>query len=85
MFSVETTAVVYRKTHHTAVHLLTYSNHLNTGQVWYSNDPNIFGCQLVLFSNGGLKPDKNVCYKYLFIYLVGVNKMEHSMADVTFI
>ena len=32
-----------------------YSNHLNTGQAWYSNDPNVFGSQMVWFSNGGLK------------------------------
>ena len=30
-------------------------NHLNTGQVWYLNGPNMSGCQMVLFLNGGLK------------------------------
>ena len=33
---------------------LQYSNHLNTEQVWYSNDPNMSGCQTVWFLNGGL-------------------------------
>ena len=32
-----------------------YSNHLNPGQVWYSNDPNMPGCQMVWFSKGGPK------------------------------
>ena len=32
-----------------------YSNHLNTGQVCYSNGPNMSGCGMVWFTNGGLK------------------------------
>ena len=32
-----------------------YSNHLNSGQVWYSNGPNLSGCKMVWFSNCGLK------------------------------
>ena len=33
----------------------TYSNHLNTGLVWYSNGRFVSGCQMVRYSNGGLK------------------------------
>ena len=33
---------------------LKFSNHLNTGQVWYLNGPNISGCIMVWFLNGGL-------------------------------
>ena len=32
-----------------------YSNHLKSGLVWYSNGRFVSGCQLVLYSNGGLK------------------------------
>ena len=32
-----------------------YSNHLNTGLVWYSNGGFVFGCQMVWCSNDGLK------------------------------
>ena len=32
-----------------------YSNHLNTGQVWYLNDRIVSGCQMVRYLNGGLK------------------------------
>ena len=32
-----------------------YSNHLNTGQVWYSNGPDMSGFQMVQFLNGVLK------------------------------
>ena len=32
-----------------------YCNHLNTGQVWYSNGSFVSGCQMVLCLNGGLK------------------------------
>ena len=32
-----------------------YSNHMNTGQDWYLNGPNLSGCKMILFSNGGLK------------------------------
>ena len=32
-----------------------YSNHLNTGLVWYSNDWFVSGCRMVQYSNGGLK------------------------------
>ena len=32
-----------------------YSNHLNTGLVWYSNGRFVSACQMVRFSNGGLK------------------------------
>ena len=28
-----------------------YSNHLNTGLVWYLNGRYVFGCQMVLYSN----------------------------------
>ena len=43
----------------------TYRNHLNTGLVWYLNGPNMKGCQMVRFSNGGLEtnPDKK-CLLY---------------------
>ena len=39
-----------------------YNNHLNTGQVWYSNGPNMSHCQMVWFLNGLWKLDK----KYMF-------------------
>ena len=40
-----------------------YSNHLNTGLVWYSNDIFVSGCQMVRYSNGGLKTgQKNPVY-----------------------
>ena len=32
-----------------------YSNHLNNGLVWYLNSRYVFGCQMVQYSNGGLK------------------------------
>ena len=32
-----------------------YSNHLKTGLVWYSNGRFVSGCQMVRYSNGGLK------------------------------
>ena len=32
-----------------------YSYHLNTGLVWYSNGRFVSGCQMVRYSNGGLK------------------------------
>ena len=32
-----------------------YSNHQNTGHVWYSSGPIVYGCQMVWFSNVGLK------------------------------
>ena len=32
-----------------------YSNHLNTRQFWYSNGPNVSGCQMVWIWNRGLK------------------------------
>ena len=32
-----------------------YSNHLNTGLVWYSNGRFVSGCQMVRYSNGGQK------------------------------
>ena len=32
-----------------------YSNHLNTWQVWYLNGRIVSGCQIVQYSNGGLK------------------------------
>ena len=34
-----------------------YSNHLNTGQVWYSNGPNVSDCRIVRVSNGELKTE----------------------------
>ena len=34
-----------------------YSSHLNTWQVWYSNGPNMSGCQ-IMFLTGGAKLDK---------------------------
>ena len=37
------------------VDVVKYSNHLNTRQVWYSNGPQMSICQMVRFSNGGLK------------------------------
>ena len=41
-----------------------YSNHLKTGQVWYSNGRCVSGCQMVRYSNGGLKTGlkKSVVY-----------------------
>ena len=42
------------------IFIFIYSNHLNTGQVWYLNALNGSGCQLVWFSNRGLKTTKNV-------------------------
>ena len=33
--------------------MVTY--HVNTGQVWYSNDLYMFDCGMVWFLNGGLK------------------------------
>ena len=32
-----------------------YSNHLNTGQVWYSNGPKVSDCRMVRIWNSGLK------------------------------
>ena len=32
-----------------------YSNHLNTGLVWYLNGIFMSGCQMVWYWNGGLK------------------------------
>ena len=32
-----------------------YSNHLNTGLVWYSNVRFMSGCEIVQYSNGGPK------------------------------
>ena len=32
-----------------------YRNHLKTGLVWYSNGRFVSGCQMVRYSNGGLK------------------------------
>ena len=32
-----------------------HSNHLNTGLVWYLNGRFVSGCQMVRYSNGGLK------------------------------
>ena len=40
----------------------SYSKHLITGQVWYSNDPNMVGCGMVWFSNGDLKTGKRHVY-----------------------
>ena len=34
---------------------LRYSNHLNTGLVWYSNGRSVLGCKMVWYSNGGMK------------------------------
>ena len=34
---------------------INYCNHLNTRLVWYSNDRFLYGCQMVRYSNGGLK------------------------------
>ena len=50
-----------------------YSNHLNTGQVCYSNGPNVSGCQMFWFSNGGLKTgQKSLFYgkKYQVLRMV---------------
>ena len=38
-----------------------YSNHLNTGQVWYSN-----GCRMLWILNGGLKNGHESGLKYFF-------------------
>ena len=32
-----------------------YSNHLKTGLEWYSNGRFVFGCQMVGYTNGGMK------------------------------
>ena len=37
------------------IQILNCSNHLNTGQVWYSNGPNVSSCWIVRILNGGLK------------------------------
>ena len=37
------------------ISVVQYSNHLNTGLVWYSNGRFVSGCQKVLYLNGGLK------------------------------
>ena len=34
---------------------INYSNHLNTGLVWYSKGRFVSGCQMVWYLNGGLK------------------------------
>ena len=39
-----------------------YRNHLNHGQVWYSNGPNVSSCQMVWFLNGGRNWTKNVSF-----------------------
>ena len=36
-------------------HSIVYSNHLNTGVVWYSNGRFVPDCQMVWYSNGCLK------------------------------
>ena len=49
-----------------------YSNHLDIGQVWHLNDPNMSGCQMVQFLNGGLKIGQNVYYMVQHVwYLTG--------------
>ena len=50
-----------------------YSNHLNTGLVWYLNDRIVSGCQMVLYLNGGLKTrlKKNPAYGQNVQYLNG--------------
>ena len=35
----------------------TYSNHLNTGLVWYSNGRFVSSCQMVQYLNDDLKKD----------------------------
>ena len=35
--------------------MFKYSNHLNTWLVWYSNGRFVLGCQIIRYSNGGLK------------------------------
>ena len=47
--------------HQTDINQIITQLNLNNGQVWYLNGPNMSGCQMVWFSNGGLKT-KNVCY-----------------------
>ena len=43
-------------------HYKIYSNHLNTGLVWFSNDRFVSGCQMMRYLNGGLKTIlKNAC------------------------
>ena len=39
----------------TSGQICKYSNHLNTGLVWYSNGRFVSGFQIVWYSNGGLK------------------------------
>ena len=47
-----------------------YSNHLNTGLVWYSNGRFMSGCQMVWYLNGGLKNGlKEACIKYFTSYI----------------
>ena len=41
-----------------------YSNHPNTGLVWYSNGRFVSGCQMVRYLNGGLKTGQK---KILFL------------------
>ena len=38
-------------------------NHLNTGQVWYSNGQNVSCCHMVQFTYGGLKTTEKMCFK----------------------
>ena len=40
---------------HQTFHEANYSNHLNTGPIWYSNGRFVSGCQMVWYSNVGLK------------------------------
>ena len=37
-----------------------FSNDLKVGQVWHLNGPNVLGCQMIWFLNGGLKTGQKI-------------------------
>ena len=52
-----------------------YSNHLNTGLIWYSNCRFVTGCKMVWYSNGGLKTTlKKAC---LWSKMSGIQMVRH--------
>ena len=60
----------------------TETNHLNTGQV--SNFPNMLGCQMVRFSNRGLKPGEKVSEKS-HLWIMGVQYSDGYCIHIFFV
>ena len=58
---------------------LEYSNHLNTRLVWYLNGRFVSSCQMVRYSNGGLKTGQKILLMVQNVhYLLGANQKEHT-------